>query len=132
MDFAEDGTDLLASQDDGQVMRALRVDEVVQPGDVLLEDLAVEKEERAEGLVLRRCRDLPIDGQRRQKVRELRRSHLGRMALAVEEDVAADPGDIRLLGATAIVPDADGLADAVEQARLGRVGRAGLADHGGP
>src|SRR3989304_1272566 len=33
VDFAEDGTDLLASQDDGEVRRALRVDEVVPPGE---------------------------------------------------------------------------------------------------
>jgi hypothetical protein len=36
----------------------------------------------------------------------------------MEEDVSADPGDIGLFGAAAIVPGADGLADAVEQSRL--------------
>ena len=50
----------------------------------------------------------------------------------MEDDVAADPRDIGFFGAAAVMARADGLADAVEQARLGRVGRAGLADHGGP
>ncbi len=49
------------------------------------------------------------------------------MALAVKEDVAADPGDVRLLGAAAIVPGANRIADAIEQPPLGRIGRAGLA-----
>ena len=127
VDLGEHGADFLGRQDDRQVVRALGIDEVVEPGNVLLEDLAVEEEEGAEGLVLRRRRHLAIDGQRRQEARELSRSHLGGMALAVEEDVAADPGDVRLLGATAIVPGANGMTHAIEQPRLWRIGRAGLA-----
>ncbi len=79
-------------------------------------------------LVLRRCRDLSIDGQRRQEARDLCRPHVGGMALAVEEDVAADPRDIRLLGAAAIVAGADRFADAVEEPWLRRTGLVGLAD----
>jgi len=48
------------------------------------------------------------------------------MALAVEEDVALDPMDVRLLGAVAVVAGADGLADAIEEPRLRRLGRTGL------
>src|SRR5262245_462611 len=40
------------------------------------------------------------------------------MALAVEENVSADPGDVGLLGTTAIVPRADGLPDPIEEARF--------------
>jgi hypothetical protein len=50
------------------------------------------------------------------------------VALAVEEDVALDPGDVGLFGTVAIVARAQGCADAVEEARLGRIRRAGLAD----
>jgi len=38
------------------------------------------------------------------------------MALAMEEDVAAHPRDVSLLGAAAIVTGADRLANAVEEA----------------
>jgi hypothetical protein len=127
VDLGKHGADFLGRQDDRQVVRALGIDEVVEPGNLLLEDRAVEEEEGAEGLVLRRCRNLAIDGQRRQEARELRRSHLGGVPLAVEEDVAADPGDVHLLGATAIVPGANGMAHAIEQPRLRRIARAGLA-----
>jgi len=58
MDLAEDGADLLASQHDRQVVRALGIDEIVQPRDFLQQDLAVQKEERAERLILRRCCNL--------------------------------------------------------------------------
>jgi hypothetical protein len=44
------------------------------------------------------------------------------MALAVKEDAPADPGDIGLLGARAVVPGPEGLAHAVEQAWLRCVG----------
>jgi hypothetical protein len=93
------------------------VHEVVQPRNLLLKDRAVKKEERAERLVLRRCGDLSVDGQRRQEARDLCRTHGGGMALSVEEDVAADPRDVRLLGATAIVPGSNGIAHAIEKPR---------------
>ena len=48
-------------------------------------------------------------------------------SLAVEEDVALDPVDVRLLGTATVVPGRDGLAHAIEKARLRRVTRAGLA-----
>lgn len=89
VDLSEHGADFLGRQDDRQVVRALGIDEVVEPGDLLLEDLSVEEEEGAEGLVLRRCRHLAIDGQRRQEARELPRSHLGGMA-----GFGASPGPV--------------------------------------
>src|SRR5438093_3086834 len=55
------------------------------------------------------------------------RPHVGGVALVVEEDVAADPRDIGLLGAAAVMSGADGGADAVEQSWLERAGRVGFA-----
>ena len=60
---------------------------------------------------------MPVDRQGGEGPRDLWRAHLGGMALVVEEDVAPDPGDVRLLGPTAHVPGAEGLAEAVEKAR---------------
>jgi hypothetical protein len=39
------------------------------------------------------------------------------MPLAMEDDEAADPEDVGLFGARAVVPDSDGFTDAVEKAR---------------
>jgi hypothetical protein len=50
------------------------------------------------------------------------------MPFAVEEDIPPGPGDIRLFRSSAIVPDAEGLADAIEQPRLRRYRRHRLAD----
>jgi hypothetical protein len=45
------------------MVRSLGVDEVVEPGHGRLEDLAVQEEQGAEGLVLRRGGHLALDGQ---------------------------------------------------------------------
>ena len=63
---------------------------------------------------------MPLDGEHAQKAGDVRAAQLAGMSLAVEEDVATDPGDVRLFRAAAIVPDAKGLADAIEQPRLGK------------
>ena len=62
---------------------------------------------------------MPLDGQRRQEPRHLGPTHLERMPLAMEEDVPVDPRDVGFLGAAAVVPGADSLADAVEESRFG-------------
>src|SRR5437870_7582806 len=53
------------------------------------------------------------------------------MALAMEEDVALDPVDVRLLSSTAVVACANRMMDAVEELRLRRLGRGGFAKDGG-
>src|SRR5688572_15138604 len=46
----------------------------------------------------------------------------------MEEDVPLDPVDVGLLGATAVVSGADGLADPVEKSRWRDGGRTGFTD----
>jgi hypothetical protein len=70
--------------------------------------------------------DLALDGQGAEEARDLGSAHLGGMALAVKEDVAADPPDVRLLGAATAVAQADGFPYALEQPRGTRTDRAGL------
>jgi len=124
--FGDDRAHLVAGQDDGEVFRALGPDHAIKPGQVLLQDVAVEEQERAQRLVLGGGRDFALDGQGTEEARDLGGAHVGGMALAVEEDVPADPSDVRLLGAAAAVAEAVGFADAVEElGRAGR-GRAGL------
>jgi len=70
-----------------------------------------------------------VDRQRGEEAGHFRGTHLGRMALGVEEeDVALDPRDVGLLGAPTVVASAQGGADAVEEARLRRFGRGSLTD----
>src|SRR5713101_397776 len=54
--------------------------------------------------------------------------HGGPTMRAVKEDVPADPRDVGLLRATAVVPRAHRLADAIEESRFGWAGGAGLTD----
>ena len=59
MDLAQHRENLFARQHDGQVMRALGVHKVIEPGHVLPEHLPVKKQERVERLILGRCATLP-------------------------------------------------------------------------
>src|SRR4029453_5961123 len=78
-------------------------------------------------LVLSGGGDLAVNGERGQECADLGGAHLHRMALALEEDIALDPVDVRLFRTAAIVPGRDGLAHAVEKARLRRLRGTGLA-----
>ncbi len=69
--------------------------------------------------------------ERRRKGRDFYGAHLAGMALTMEEDVALDPVDVRLLSSTAVVACANRVTDAVEELRLRRLGRGGFAKDGG-
>ena len=115
VELADDGAHLVAAENDREVSRPLGPDDVIEPGQILMQNVPVEKQKSAERLVLGRGGDPALDRQGAQKPRDLSGTHLGGMALAVEEDVAADPADVRLLGAATAVAKADGLAHAVEK-----------------
>jgi hypothetical protein len=117
----KDGSGLFAGQHDGQPGGALRSDDVVEPGRILFEEVAIQKQNGAQGLVLSGRGDVPFDDESAQELRHLGASHLGRMTFAMEEDEPADPRDVGLLGPPAIVASTNGRADVVEQAtRSGR------------
>jgi hypothetical protein len=84
---------------------------------LITEDVAVEKQQCAERLVLRRRCDVLLNGERRQELGDLRAAHFRRVALAVERNEPPDPRDVGLLGAPAVAPDTDGVAHALEQSR---------------
>ena len=123
----EDGADLLARHDDGEPLRALRAYEVVEPGQLDAEHVAVQEQQGTQGLVLRGRRNLVADRERRQEFGDLGRAHLRRMAFAVEEDVPFGPVHIRLLGTTAEMASPHGVMNSVEEAGRGRWTRAGLS-----
>ena len=113
----------------GKCTGPLGPDDLVEPGQVDAEHLAVEKEQGAQGLVLGGGGDLPLNSERGQECGDFRGAHFRRMTLAVEEYVALDPVDIGLLSASAVVAGLDGVADAVEEAGLRRLRRAALLGH---
>jgi len=128
LELSDDGTNLLTSQDDGEPLAALGADHVVKPGHLELEDLTVEKQQGAQCLVLRRGRDVVLLGQGAEELRNLDRSHLRRVALAVKHDVPANPGHVRLLRASAAMASAQSVANAVEQTRPRSALWGGLSD----
>jgi hypothetical protein len=76
--------------------------------------LLVEEEQSTEGLVLGRGTDTADDGQVGQEGVDLGRPHLQGVAFVVEQNEPLDPGDVSLLGAEAVVPQATGGPDPVE------------------
>lgn len=116
VEAGEDGLDVGRSQDDGKTHRAAGADDGAEGVERAAEDVAVEKEQGREGLVLGGGGGLLLHREVGEEGVDLGLAHLVRMALAVEEDVPAGPRDVGLLGPQAVVPRAEGGAEAVEKA----------------
>ena len=106
----------LAGEHGRQALRAVRAHDIVDPGQVDIQHAFVEKEQGGEGLRLGGGRDLAGVGEVAQEIPDLVAAHVARVAAGVEEDEAADPVDISLFGAVAVVAEADGGADGVQEA----------------
>jgi hypothetical protein len=106
-----------------QVLREVHVAQaqaLVQALELAAQQHAVEEEQRAQRLVLRRGAHLPGLRQVREERHHLGCAHLVGMALAVEQDEAARPGHVRVLGADAVVTRAQGEPELIEQLGLPR------------
>jgi hypothetical protein len=103
-------------------------DNVVDPSRIAAEHVAVEEQERGQGLILRRGADAVLHRERIEELSNVDRAHRCRMALAVEHDEASDPTDAGLLGAGTVVTDAHRIAHPVEQAPRARRRRNGTGD----
>jgi hypothetical protein len=114
--LTEHQRDLGPREDERNPGGPLRADDLVQSRDRLAEHLAVEEQQRAEGLVLRGGAHLAPNGEVREEGGDRGRSQFRRMALAMEHDEAANPEHVRVFGATAELPQTDGMPDAIEQA----------------
>jgi hypothetical protein len=111
----QDRFDLLARQHDGQARRPLRRLDPFEPGERLPEDLLVEKQHCAFGLVLRRGRHRLRRCEMGQKRLDLRRPHLGGLSLVMMRHEAPDPVHVRLLGPDAVMLAPDPVPDLVQQ-----------------
>ena len=83
--------------------------------------LLVEKDQRAERLVLRRRGVVALNGEVIEKGQNLGHTELAWVALPVEDHEDADPLDVGLLGVARHVKPADDLADLVEERHGDRV-----------
>jgi hypothetical protein len=80
-----------------------------------LQDLAVEKQQGIEGLVLSRGRDVFIDGEVRKKGAYFVGIQFARMSLTVKQDVSLDPVTISIFGAETEMPEAGHFGNLIEQ-----------------
>jgi hypothetical protein len=116
----EHGAHLVAREHHRQAPRGARPHHLVQALELAAQQHAVEEEQRAQRLVLRRGAHVPGLRQVREERHHLGCAHLVGMALAVEQDEAARPGHVRVLGADAVVARAQGEPELVEQLGLPR------------
>jgi len=91
--------DLFAREHHGDVDRALRTHQIVQPGKVAIEHLPVQEEERGEGLVLRGRTDPAARSEIAEKSRDVFTSETCGVAPSVELVVSPHPPEIRFLRA---------------------------------
>jgi hypothetical protein len=87
---------------------------VVDEIEFAIEHLLVEKKQRGESLVLSRGGNVFLGGQMSQECGDFRFAHFFWMAFAVKENKAPAPIDVGLLGADAVMLQAQLPADAVE------------------
>jgi hypothetical protein len=116
---------LVLGEDGGEVVGASCADGLGGGLEIAVEDIAIQEEQGAEGLVLGGSGDVLVGGEVREEGFDLGRVHILRVPLVVEQDEAPDPVKVGLLGAQGIVLASEGLLDLAEERR-------GLGVHGRP
>lgn len=97
-------------QTNGQALGLTGTDESLDGIHLSSKHDPVQEEYRAESLILRRCADVSVCRQRRQKRRHVIRAKRVRVLHAVVVNVAPNPRGVGRLGAPAVMPDANGAA----------------------
>jgi len=113
-ELIEDGSRFRAGEDDGDLRRPFDAFHVIQEIEFPFQDLLVEEKQCTQGLVLSGGRYVQVDGKVSEKGGNFIFAHLVWMAFLMEEDVAANPIDVRLFGPKAVVLDAQMPAHAIE------------------
>ena len=113
--FADNGHGFLLGEDDGEGLGFFGADDVGGEFDLFFENVTIEEDDCAEGLVLRGGGEFTFDGKVGDECLNFFNAHVFGMAFFVEEDVAANPVHVGLFGALGVVLDADGVADLFEE-----------------
>ena len=108
---------LVAREHDRKRVRAGGPDCRPQALDLASQHRAIQEQDRCQRLILRRGGDAPPHREVREERHHLEASHRFGMALAVEQDEAADPVDVGVFGAAAQMAQARRRSDAVQKPR---------------
>ena len=98
----------------GKFWRFFRALNLLQPADLVLEHLFVEKKQRAQRLILGGSRDVAMARQMSKELRYLLFRHFGRMAFVVVNNEPLDPVDVCLLRANAVMLSPNYVAHLIE------------------
>jgi hypothetical protein len=109
--------DFFSTEHDRQLVRHPCPRHMLDRPDVKAEYRFVQKQHRAQRLILRRRADLFVDGEPREKRDKLGRAHRRRVLLLMKEDVPPNPVDVRLLGPATVVPQTYSSSHAIEELR---------------
>jgi hypothetical protein len=113
----EESLHIGARQNNGHSNRHPSAHDVFYPRKLNLENVAVQKQDRGERLVLGRCCDAAFDRQVRKELRDLRGRHVRRVSFAVEQNEAPNPLEIGSFCSEAVVLSSDTVAHTIEQLR---------------
>jgi hypothetical protein len=101
-------------QDRGEAFGLPRADRIHRPH-LLVEDCLIEKEQRAQGLILCGRRDMTINGQVGQKRFDFHLSHLGGMAFLMKQNKPLGPIDIGIFRPDGVMLRAQDVPHLIEQ-----------------
>ena len=118
MELRQDRRDLLLRKHGRQTARSFRVRDEAELWPGLMQDMAVQEEERIQGNILGRSSHLGMDGEMRQKCLYFLGSHIIGVTFMVKEDKASDPSEVRCFCAGTQVSQTDGVSYLIEQLRF--------------
>ena len=118
MELRQDRRDFLLSKHGGQTAWSFRVRDASDLWPGLMQDMAVQEEERIQGNILGRSCHLGMDGEMGQKCLYFLGSHVIGVTFMVKEDKASDPSEVRFLGAETQVSKTDGVSHLIKQLRF--------------
>src|ERR1051326_1208129 len=111
---------LCRSENHRQLRRSFCALDVIDSGKLLLKNFFVKKEESTESLVLGGGGYVLLTRQMRQERPHFPCAHLCRVLFAMKENETLDPIHIDLFSASRIMPEANSIADLVEEFPLAR------------
>jgi hypothetical protein len=111
----DNGEGFLLGEDGGKGFGFFGADEVGGEFDFLVENVAIQEDDGAEGLVLGGGGEAALGGEVGDEGLDFGDAHVFGMAFIVEEDVAANPVYVGLFGAVGVMLDANGVADLFEE-----------------
>src|SRR5687767_4879624 len=123
----EDGAHFVGREDDRKTLSSPRTDDVVQPGQRILQYESVQEQESAEGLVLGRSTDMLVGSEMSKERVHVVATHRCGMPLVVKEDEALDPACIRFFSPAAVMSRSQLASYPVHELRfVGHTGRGSL------